>query len=52
MPNREIPDHTPLSSFQVKLEEVERASGFLFFERIQNKYALPPIKRIIAVSSV
>ena len=38
MPNAVIPDTTPLTAFAVPLQEVERQSGFLFYERIQEKY--------------
>eukprot|EP01136_Pigoraptor_vietnamica_P017399 Opistho-1_new@62487 len=40
MPNVVIPDSTPLAVFKVPLIEVEKASGFLFFDRIPNKHSI------------
>ncbi|XP_075985288.1 endonuclease G, mitochondrial [Anticarsia gemmatalis] len=34
MPNQRIPDETPVSSFMVPPETVERAAGLLFFDKI------------------
>lgn len=38
MPNTVIADDAPLSNFLVALETVEKASGHLFFDKLQNKY--------------
>lgn len=35
MPNQKIPDETPVSSFMVPPETIEKAAGLLFFDRIQ-----------------
>eukprot|EP01137_Pigoraptor_chileana_P020926 Opistho-2@83952 len=40
LPNVVIPDSTPISVFKVPLIEVEKASGFLFFDKIPNKYSI------------
>lgn len=37
MPNAVIPDDTPLESFKVPPESIERAAGLLFFDRINRK---------------
>lgn len=37
MPNEVIPDETPLESFRVPPESVERAAGLLFFDKINRK---------------
>lgn len=37
MPNQVISDDTPLTVFQVPPESIERASGHLFFDRINRK---------------
>ncbi|CAH2057151.1 unnamed protein product, partial [Iphiclides podalirius] len=34
MPNQRIPDETPVSSFMVPPETIERAAGLLFFDKI------------------
>ncbi|XP_026728286.1 endonuclease G, mitochondrial [Trichoplusia ni] len=34
MPNQKIPDETPVSSFMVPPETVERAAGLLFFDKV------------------
>lgn len=34
MPNQKIPDETPVSSFMVPPETIERAAGLLFFDKI------------------
>jgi len=34
LPNQVIPDSTPLDSFQVPVDSVERAAGLLFFDRL------------------
>jgi endonuclease G, mitochondrial len=35
VPNQAIDEKTPLSNFEVPLEEVEKASGLLFFEKLK-----------------
>ncbi|KAI5632697.1 DNA/RNA non-specific endonuclease domain-containing protein [Phthorimaea operculella] len=35
MPNQKIPDETPVSSFMVPPETIEKAAGLLFFDKIQ-----------------
>nr|XP_026495968.1 endonuclease G, mitochondrial [Vanessa tameamea] len=35
MPNQKIPDETPVSSYMVPPETIERAAGLLFFDKIQ-----------------
>eukprot|EP00123_Amoebidium_parasiticum_P015455 comp22980_c0_seq1/m.36560 comp22980_c0_seq1/g.36560 ORF comp22980_c0_seq1/g.36560 comp22980_c0_seq1/m.36560 type:complete len:306 (-) comp22980_c0_seq1:735-1652(-) len=39
LPNAPIDESTPLQSFRVPLQEVERASGHLFYENLPGKYA-------------
>lgn len=34
MPNDVIPDNVPLKSFMVPVESIERAGGFLLFDKI------------------
>uniref|UniRef100_A0A915L1R8 DNA/RNA non-specific endonuclease domain-containing protein n=1 Tax=Romanomermis culicivorax TaxID=13658 RepID=A0A915L1R8_ROMCU len=34
MPNAQIEDNTPLKAFQVPVETIERAAGFLIFENV------------------
>lgn len=35
MPNQKIPDETPVSSFMVPPETIEKAAGLLFFDKLQ-----------------
>ncbi|XP_049880176.1 endonuclease G, mitochondrial [Pectinophora gossypiella] len=35
MPNQKIPDETPVTSFMVPPETIERAAGLLFFDKLQ-----------------
>ncbi|KAL4708656.1 hypothetical protein ACJJTC_008182 [Scirpophaga incertulas] len=35
MPNQRIPDETPVSSYMVSPETIERAAGLLFFDKLQ-----------------
>ncbi|XP_043274632.1 endonuclease G, mitochondrial [Venturia canescens] len=37
MPNKKIDDDTPLTSFQVPPESIERAAGLLFFDKISRE---------------
>ena len=37
LPNAPCDDSTPLSSYIVPLDSIERAAGFLFFEKIPRK---------------
>ncbi|TKR88000.1 hypothetical protein L596_012312 [Steinernema carpocapsae] len=34
LPNKEIPNETPLTNFMVPLDSIERAAGFLLFEKV------------------
>lgn len=34
IPNKSIPDDTPLHAFTVPLESIEKASGLLFLDKI------------------
>jgi DNA/RNA endonuclease G (NUC1) len=34
MPNASIPDEKPLSDFYVRLDGIERAAGFLLFDKL------------------
>uniref|UniRef100_A0A7E4UQH4 NUC domain-containing protein n=1 Tax=Panagrellus redivivus TaxID=6233 RepID=A0A7E4UQH4_PANRE len=34
LPNAVIPDETPISQFLVPLDEIERAAGFLIFDKV------------------
>ena len=38
MPNREIDDRTPIESFRVPVDTIERAAGLLFYERIPRNH--------------
>lgn len=38
MPNQVISDDTPLDSFRVPPESIERAAGLLFFDKINRKF--------------
>lgn len=37
LPNEALPDNVPLKVFQVPVETIERAAGFLLFENIPKK---------------
>ena len=41
VPNAPIPEDTPLEAFHVPKEEVEKNSGFLFFQHLNSKRILP-----------
>jgi hypothetical protein len=38
MPNAAIPDEKPLSDFFVRLDGIERAAGFLLFDKLSKEH--------------